>query len=178
MGKVTVSMIVSIDGYVASKDRGLDWMFPHVGPDLQARILADLERTDTILIGRATYEGMSAIWPDQHHPLADLMNALPKLVFSTTLDKVEWNNSRLADDDPMAEIRKLRSKSDNELKVLGGANLTQTLTRLGVIDEYQLVVVPAVLGAGVPLFADPATLALKSSATFDGNTLLNVYLPA
>jgi len=171
-------MIVSIDGYVAAKDRGVDWMFPHVGPDLQARILTDLEQTDTILIGRATYEGMSAIWPDQHHPLADLMNELPKLVFSTTLDKVGWNNSRLAGDDPVAEIRSLRSESDKELRVLGGANLTQTLGRLGVIDEYQLVVVPAVLGDGVPLFADATTLALQASERFDRNTLLNVYRPA
>lgn len=176
MAKVVLSMITSIDGFIAAPDGGMDWMFPHVSPDLQENINNSLRETDTILVGRHTYEGMAATWPNQSNPLADLMNTLPKVVFSTTLEKVEWVNSRLADGNPSEEIRQLKEKAVKDIKVAGGAGLARSLTEQGLIDEYQLVTVPVVLGQGIPLFTGRLDFALIESRPVQ-DAVVNVYRP-
>ncbi|MFI5929096.1 dihydrofolate reductase family protein [Micromonospora sp. NPDC051543] len=178
VAKVALAMMVSVDGYIAADDGGLDWMFPHVGPELQEHVMAGLQETDTILIGRETYEGMASTWPNQSNPVADRMNALPKVVFSRTLEKTEWENSRLASADVAGEVREIKRRAQGDVKVLGGGLLAQSLSELGLIDEYQLAVVPVVLGDGRPLFADPAELRLESSRRYDKGVMLNVYRPA
>jgi dihydrofolate reductase len=174
VAKVVLAMITSIDGFISGPNDEMDWMFPHIGPELQQNVVASLQQTDTILVGRRTYEGMAATWPNQSNPLADLMNALPKVVFSTTLDKTEWNNSRLATGSAEDEIRQLKQEATKDIKVAGGAGLAQSLTRLGLIDEYNLVMVPVVLGRGRPLFTEQLNLSLSSSEVLDG-AIVSVY---
>lgn len=178
MGKLVLAMIVSIDGFITGPDGEMDWIFPHIGPDLQRETLEGLHDTHTLLVGRKAYEGMAGFWPTQDDPLAGLMNELPKLVFSRTLDKVEWQNSRLAGGDAAAEVGRLKEQSDRDCRLLGGADLAQSLSSQGLIDEFRLITVPVVLGAGKPLFTEPLDLALDRSVTYDQSAILSVYHPA
>ena len=178
MGKVVVSMISSVDGFIATKNGELDWVFPNIGPEAQGQISADLQNTDTILVGRVNYSLMEAAFTGQDNPIANIMNALPKLVFSNTLDKVDWINSRLIKGDVAEEVNLLKEQTEKDLRVLGGAKVVQSLTDLGLIDRYELLTVPVVLGEGIPLFNKPVDLKLEKSVTQDSSCVLTVWTRA
>jgi len=105
-----------------------------------------------ILFGRVTYEGMAAYWPSAKGEVAEIMNAIPKVVFSKTLARADWNNTRLVKGDAAREVRHLKQQPGKDLLIFGSAKLTASLTREGLIDEYRLGLNPVVLGAGSPLF--------------------------
>jgi dihydrofolate reductase len=105
-----------------------------------------------ILFGRVTYEGMAAYWPSATGEVADIMNAIPKVVFSRTLARADWNNTRLVTGDAERDVPRLKQQPGKDLLIFGGAKLTASLTRAGLIDEYRLGLNPVVLGAGSPLF--------------------------
>lgn len=105
-----------------------------------------------LLFGRVTYEGMASYWPSQKGEIADFMNTIPKIVFSRTLEKAEWSNTRLMRGDAAPEVSRLKRQPGGNLTIFGSAQLCSTLTEHGLIDEYQLGVVPVVLGRGTPLF--------------------------
>lgn len=175
MGKLVLAMITSVDGIVATPDRSMEWAMPYLAPQLQGETIEDLRRTSTLLIGRRTYEDMAGFWPTQSNPMADLMNALPKVVFSHTLKRTEWNNSRLADGEAADVVRRLCQESDQDCRLLGGAGLAQSLSSLGLIDEYHLVTVPLGLGKGDRLFNEQVRLQLESSQSFDTGAVKTVY---
>lgn len=178
MRKVALGMQVSLDGYVAAADGGLGWAFANFDDELNASVLEILNQLDVILLGRANYEEQSATWPNSEGPFADVMNTVEKIVFSKTLNKVEWANSRLATGSPAEEIAELKKQSGKDIGVAGGARFAQSLSREGLIDEYRLAIHPVVLGSGMPLFADPINLKVLSSRTFATGVVINTYQPA
>lgn len=110
--------------------------------------------------------------------MADIMNHLNKIVFSTTLQQVEWANSRLATGSPAEEIARLKQQPGKDIGVAGGARLAQSLSKEGLIDEYRLTVHPVVLGSGKPLFADlprPLNLKLVDEKTLASGVLVLTY---
>jgi dihydrofolate reductase len=119
-----------------------------------------LDATDIELFGRTTYQIMEAYWPKAHEDshatrsmldFADRLNAIPKVVFSRTLQKAEWNNTRIATADMVDEVAGIKLRSGGNIAV-GGINISQQLMKLGMIDEYWLVVHPVVAGKGKRLF--------------------------
>jgi dihydrofolate reductase len=176
--KVALGMQVSLDGYVATSDGGLDWAFGNFDDELNASVLEILSRLDAILLGRANYEEQAATWPNSEGPFADVMNKVEKIVFSKTLDKVEWSNSRLATSSPAEEIAQLKNQPGRDIGVAGGARFAQYLSKESLIDEYRLAIHPVALGSGMPLFADPINLELLSSKTFATGVVINTYKPA
>jgi dihydrofolate reductase len=169
MRKVTLGMNITLDGYVAGPNGELDWAFRTMSPDMGEWVTELLRGVDTILIGHNTYLQQAAAWPSQAGEMATLLNSHTKIVFSKRLTTLEWNNSRHATADASEEIARLKEQPGKNISVTGGATLAQSLARLGLIDEYNLVMHPIALGGGKPLFTDlsvPLDLKLVSTQTF------------
>jgi dihydrofolate reductase len=155
MSKVIYSMGVSLDGYIAGRDGEIDWSAPdeelHRFHNQQTRELG------LHLCGRGLYDEM-LFWEEADHrslgpeyvEFAEIWKALPKLVFSTTLETVE-GNATLATDDLADEVAKLKQQPGKDVSV-GGAGLASSLIKLDLIDEYRLFVSPVVLGGGTRYF--------------------------
>jgi dihydrofolate reductase len=181
MRKVSLGMNVTLDGFVAGPNGELDWVFRTMSPDMGEWVTELLRGADTILLGHATYLQQAAAWPSQTGEMADLLNSHTKVVFSKRLTTLEWNNSRLATVDAAEEIARLKQQPGKNISVTGGATLAQSLARLGLIEEYNLVMHPIVLGGGKPLFKDlphPLNLKLVSTKTFDSGAIGLTYQPA
>lgn len=178
MRKVILQMAVSLDGYVARHDRDLSWIFPNIDEDLEKWILESLSGTDTQLIGGINYQEQAQYWPDATVDLAPIINGSMKIVFSSTLDKLDWSNSRLAEGTPAEEIAKLKEQPGKDIFVPGGAGFVQSLSSQGLIDEYRLLVMPLGIGTGMPLFKDPIDLKLLSVKSFSTGALVLTYVPA
>ena len=157
MRKMIYSMLVSLDGFIEGPDHNLDWHI--IDEELHQYINDQQAETGMFLYGRRMYETMSAYWPtadsDPALPgfaleFARIWKDMPKIVFSKTLDKVEWN-SRLVRQVAAEEMLKLKAQPGKDLAI-GGANLAATFMRLDLIDEYQLFIQPVVLGSGTPFF--------------------------
>jgi dihydrofolate reductase len=157
MGKLIYSMNVSLDGYVETPDHSLDWTT--VDEELHTWFGDRMREADALLYGRRLYEVMAAYWPyaesdpsatDYMLDFARVWNPKPKVVFSTTLDRVEWN-SRLVSGDVGEVLGLLRTEFEGDLDV-GGPTLAAEFIRRGLVDEYQLLVHPVILGAGTPFF--------------------------
>jgi dihydrofolate reductase len=170
---------MSLDGYFEGPPNGeLDWMM--WGEEGREHSLAQLRSADALLFGRRTYEGMAEFWSLAKGEVADLMNELPKVVFSRTLRSADWNNSRVVAGDAATEVARLRNIPGKDLYLFGSANLAATLTRARLIDEYRVGVTPVLLGAGNPLFrASPErlSLALLGSRALKNGTLILRYAP-
>lgn len=155
-------MIASLDGYIEGPNHELDW-FPDENPQFQKYADEMLDSVGLALYGRKSYEAMVAYWPNAElHPespsalsFAQRMNALPKVVLSKTLQRAEWNNTRIVRDDVKQAISELKQQPGKPIVAWAGAGLVSTLTRLDLVDEYRLIVCPTVLGRGTPLFVDP-----------------------
>ncbi len=136
-----------------------------------------LARPADLLLGRRTYEIFAAHWPYvTDDPLADRLNEARKYVASTTLDKVEWNNSTLLQGDVAEAVAGLKEEDGPEIQVHGSGNLIQTLLSHALVDEFRLMLFPLVLGTGKRLFADgtiPTGLKVVD-ATVTGNGVLAV----
>ena len=127
---------------------------------IQAQILD----ADAILLGRVTYEIFAASWPmrtNNEFGVADKLNSMPKFVVSSTLDRVEWNNSKLITGNVLEEITKLKQQSSGIMAIIGSASLIGSLMKYELIDEYRLMVHPVVLGCGKRLFSEGINLALR-----------------
>lgn len=172
--RVCLAMNVTLDGYVGATDGGLGWLWPTLDPAIEGSVVRFLDTVDTILVGHDTYIAQAAQWAPQSGPIADLLNAHAKVVFSSRLDKLDWNNSRLAKTDAATEIARLKQEPGKDIYVTGGATLAQSLTREGLIDEYIVIVHPVVLGGGKRLFADVPELvrfALLTSTTYESGAI-------
>jgi dihydrofolate reductase len=132
------------------------------------------------LMGRVTYEEMAAFWPTSTSEYARPMNEIPKVVFSKTLEHADWPETRIASGDLAEEIGSLKCETGNDLIAYGGARFDQALSRLGLVDEYRLMIQPAALGAGLPLFQDlaaPLHLELVEATTYATGVAVHVYRP-
>ena len=151
MRKLIVSNLMSLDGFFEGLNHELDWFVRDEEFFAYAREM--LRAVDTIIFGRVTYQHMAAYWPSAaKDEIADAMNHLPKIVFSKTLDKAEWNNSRLVKADAAEEISKLKQQPGKDMVILGSAMLASALLQKGLIDEYRVILTPILIGAGYPLF--------------------------
>jgi len=163
MRKLIMWNLVSLDGYFeGAKSWDLGWHESVLGDELERLSIDQLKSADMLLFGRVTYEGMAGYWPSAKGEVADRMNNIRKVVFSRTLEKASWNNTKLVKGNAAEEVAKLKEQNGKDLFVFGSANLSSTLMRHHLIDEYRLCIAPIVLGAGTPLFkASPETMKLK-----------------
>ena len=157
MGIVIYSMQVSLDGFMEAPGRDIDWSVP----DAEVHRFTNEQAAESSgsVYGRKLYEVMAGYWPDvpndpdaheAEQEFATIWLATPRLVFSRTLTSVDWN-SRLATEDLESEVRRFQDEIDGDLDC-GGADLAGQLIRLGLVDEFRLIVYPVVLGAGRPFF--------------------------
>ncbi|HEY2556976.1 MAG TPA: dihydrofolate reductase family protein [Diaminobutyricibacter sp.] len=178
MTLVQLGMSVSIDGYVATPDGRNDWVFPNFDDEFMADTMQLLSSLDTVLLGRVNYEEQSASWGNTTGPLADIMNNVPKIVFSNTLHSVDWVNARLATGTPEEEIARLREEGVPNVGIAGGARFAQYVSGHGLVDEYTLNVHPIALGAGMPVFATTVPLRLVGSKVYSTGLISNRYAAA
>ena len=158
MGKLVVFNSISLDGYFVDANGDMSWAHSGAEDDeWDEFVAANASGGGQLVFGRITYELMASYWPTaaalQNDPVvAERMNNLPKLVFSRTLDEASWNRTRLVKDGMAAEMRRLKSEPGNDVAIMGSGSIVSQLTREHLIDEYQVVVVPIVLGAGRTMF--------------------------
>jgi dihydrofolate reductase len=153
MARLIMWNLVTLEGFFeGAKKWDLDWHEYAWGDELEQLGLEQGRSADALLFGRVTYEGMAAHWPTARGATAEFMNRVPKIVFSRTLAKADWSNTRLVRDDAAGEVARLKASHDRNLYVFGSADLSATLMRHDLFDEYRLCVVPVVLGVGTPLF--------------------------
>jgi len=147
--------VITLDGYFEG-NQNWDLSFHEViwGPELEKISIEQLKSADFLVFGRVTYEGMAAYWTtaEGEGEVAELMNKIPKLVFSRTLKTVDWNNSTLVTGDASAEISKLKREGNGDMYVFGSANLSETFMNDNLFDEYRIGIAPVILGSGRPLF--------------------------
>jgi dihydrofolate reductase len=163
MRKLITWNLVTLDGFFEGpKSWDIGWHDTVWGEELERFSLEQAQSVGMLLFGRVTYQGMASFWLTEKGEIAEFMNAVPKVVFSRTLSKADWNNSRLVKDKAEEEVKRLKDQAGKDLFIFGSANLSSTLTRAGLIDEYRLCVAPVVLGGGNPLFkASPTWLKMK-----------------
>lgn len=178
MRKVILYMHVSLDGFVATTDGELDWIFGKIDDDLNEWTVNLLSQVDTHVLGRVNYEAQCGYWPTATGELAPLVNEATKVVFASSLSSVDWQNTRLATRGLAEEIAALKEEPGKNIYVSGGAKLAQAASRLGLVDEYHLVVHPIALGTGLPLFADRIGLKLLSTRAFETGPVAMVYQKA
>ena len=183
MRKLILSMGVSLDGLVARPGRfgAAGWGLPQDDPALKERKLGWMHDVDLHLMGRNTYEEMAEFWPVSDDAYAAPMNEIPKVVFSRTLERAEWADSRIARGDLADEIATLTREPGKDMLAWGGAAFAQSLSRLRLVDEYRLILQPVALGDGLPLFKDltaPLRLELVDAETYPTGAALHVYRPA
>ncbi len=153
MGRLIMWNLVTLDGFFEGPEKwSLDWHDIAWGDELKEVSIAQLRSAAMLLFGRVTYQGMANHWPTAKGEVAQLMNSIPKVVFSTTLDRADWNNTRLVRGNPVEEVPKLKNDSSKDIFLFGSATLASSLTPVGLIDEYRLCQTPVVLGKGTPLF--------------------------
>jgi dihydrofolate reductase len=180
MRKLFWQMSVTLDGFMEGPNRELDYTAQFVDADFDRYATDMLRSIDAILLGRRTYELFASYWPSATGPDADRLNALPKVVFSRTLEKVEWNNSMLVKEKVGEEVARLKQKPGKDLALFGSADLASTFIRLGLIDEYRILVTPVVLGRGTPMFKDikdRIALKLLQATTWSSGTAALYYQP-
>jgi dihydrofolate reductase len=183
MRKLILSMAVSLDGLVARPGRhgAGGWGLRPDDPALKERRLGWMADIGLHLMGRNTYEEMAAVWPTSDDAYAAPMNDIPKVVFSRTLRRAEWPDSRIARGDLADEIAALKRETGKDMIAWGGAAFAQSLSRLRLVDEYRLILRPVALGEGYPLFKGltaPLRLELVDAQTYSNGAALHVYRPA
>jgi dihydrofolate reductase len=152
--KVILKMVTSLDGFATSPDGTHGWMFEWFDDDSLARNLRALEEAGVHAMGRRSYEIMGPHWATSEGPIASAMNEKPKAVFSHTLEHAEWGPAEIFGGDLSAEIANLKARDDEgTILVHGGPNFAQSLTRLGLVDEYHLSTIPLAIGTGRSPFA-------------------------
>jgi dihydrofolate reductase len=155
--------MVTLDGFFEGpKPWEIDWHELGWGEELEQMSIEQIGSADLLVFGRRTYQGMAEFWPTATEQVADIMNSISKVVFSGTLDKADWNNTRLVKSKAEEEVARLKQQPGKDMLIFGSADLSATLMRHGLIDEFRLGVVPVVLGGGNPLFKPaPGRLPMK-----------------
>ena len=180
MRKVVAGLFISLDGVVESPDK---WQFDDFDDDMAASLNDLLAAEDTILLGRVTYQEWEGYWPtSKDEPYASHINNTPKYVFSTTLDKVEWNKSTLVKGSLAEEIASLKAATRERTSGSPAApRLVRSLLQNGLLDELTLMVHPVVVGRGKRLFKegdDLKRLRLVDSKTTRTGVAMLTYQPA
>jgi dihydrofolate reductase len=186
MAKLSAFNNISLDGYFSGRNGEFSWAKSHLDPEFNAFVASNSQMGGTIVLGRITYQLMANYWPTQQAlksdpVVADGMNKSPKIVFSRTLSSTTWSNSRLVNTDPVAEIRRLKEKSADDMVILGSGSIVAQLAQAGLIDEFQIVVNPVVLGEGRTMFdglKHSVGLKLTRNRVFPSGNAFLCYEPA
>ncbi|HET7269865.1 MAG TPA: dihydrofolate reductase family protein [Rubrobacter sp.] len=180
MRKLVVSEFVSLDGVV--EDPG--WSFPFESEEKDRFKFDELAAADALLLGRVTYEGFAAAWPQMEEETGEYgawMNGYPKHVASTTLQEpLEWNNSHLIEGDVAEKVSELKQGSGGDILVFGSGTLVNTLMQNDLVDEYRLMIFPVVVGRGKRLFGergDTKTLNLLDTKSLGSGVVVLTYEP-
>jgi dihydrofolate reductase len=186
MRKLIVFNHVSLDGYFVDSNGEMSWAHAHQqDAEWDAFVAENASGGGVLVFGRITYELMASFWPTpfaiENMPVvAEGMNNMPKVVFSRTLDKASWNNTKLVKGDLAAEIRKMKQEAGEGLAILGSGSIISQLAQEGLIDEYQIVVNPVVLGKGRTMFdgiKEKLSLKLTKTRAFGNGNVLLCYEP-
>ncbi len=183
MSRVFAFNMITLDGYFEGPNHDLSWH--NVDQEFGEFAVAQLREIGTLVFGRVTYEMMAAYWRSPagiaDDPIvARLMNETPKIVASTTLSRVDWQNSRLVSRGIETELDKLKRLPGKDIAIFGSGALLKTLIAKDLIDEHRLMLAPVVLGTGSPLFQPPVgrlDLKLVRSRTFGNGNVLLCYEP-
>jgi dihydrofolate reductase len=182
MRKIIAVVFVTLDGFISGPGTEMGWV-TDIFTDEMAKALGEGQNAvDTFLLGRVTYQGLVSYWPDrtkEDEPfLADHINDKPKLIFSKTLERASWgkyNNARVIKDNVVEEVQKQKQQSGKDMMIIGSASLIQNFAKVGLIDEYVLLVHPVFVGSGVPLFKDRVNLNLVETKTFSNGVVRLTY---
>lgn len=187
MRKVFLHMNVSLDGLIEDDDHDIDWHF--VDDEFEEYINNVLRSIDGMIFGRVAHRVLSEYWPtaasnpeasDRHLEAVRMMNSLPKYVISDGDYETRWQNSHVIRGDVASEIRRLKNKPEKDIALFAGAGVAQSFIRMGLIDEYRIVVNPVLLGGGTPLFKggrEKINLRLLNTKTFGSGVLVLTYKP-
>jgi dihydrofolate reductase len=176
-------LMVTLDGFYEGPNQEFD--FWTTDEEFNRFAAAQLHDSDLLIFGRATYEGMAGYWPTQgaredDPVIAELMNAMPKVVVSTTLASADWNNTTVVGANVAEELSKRKRQPGKDLAVLGSPRLTLSLIGMGLLDELRVMVSPVAIGDGRSLFRSSdhrLRLRLLQSRTFDSGNVLLTYQP-
>jgi dihydrofolate reductase len=184
MGRIVVTEFISLDGVIEAPGGGEDykhagWTFEiDRGDEGNQFKLDETMNSAALLLGRRTYEGFAAAWPERDGDFADKFNTMPKYVVSSTLRDPEWTNSAVLSGDLVDEITKLKNEQNGDVVVHGSAQLVQSLIENDLVDELRLMVFPVVLGTGKRLFGETTgkkRLQLSSSTVVGDGVAVQVY---
>lgn len=185
MRKIIVFNHVTLDGYFVDINGDMSWA--HKNDAEWNAFVADNAKGDaTLLFGRITYDLMAGFWPTRNAiesmPIvAEQMNNLPKIVFSRTLDKASWNNTNLMKGDLVAEVQKIKKEPGNNILIMGSGSIVSQLAQEGLIDEYEVVVNPIVLGKGRTMFdgvKEKLKLKVTKTRAFGNGNVFLCYEPS
>lgn len=179
--KIIFQTILSVDGYFEGPDKTIDWHV--VDEEFNNYTIDFLDQVDTLFFGRITYELMASYWPTaitDNPIIATKMNELTKIVFSKTLEKVQWINSTLIHTNIQKEITNLKKQQGKNIAIFGSSDLAVTLIEQKLIDEVRIFINPIVLGGGKTLFQgiqNRINLKLFQTKTFRSGNVLLYYQP-
>ena len=192
MRKVIISEFLTLDGVMQAPGGPEEdteggfahggWQMPYFDEVAGNAVSEGIAAADAFLLGRKTYEIFAAYWPSasDEEGFADTMNGMAKFVASETLDEVEWQNSTLIKGDVAEEVAKLKQQPGKNIQVLGSGDLIQTLMQHDLVDEYQLMIHPVILGSGKRLFRDArdtTALRLVNTQTTTTGVAILTYQP-
>jgi dihydrofolate reductase len=191
MGKIIAGLFITLDGVVEAPGPGditlpekRGWSMPFMNEQIGIDIMRDMDSSAGMLLGRTTYDGFAAFWPNigDDDPFGKRMNGGRKYVVSKTLKKADWNNSVVVDGNNfVAEITKLKQQANGNLNITGSGTLVASLIEHDLLDELQLLVCPVILGTGKRLFKEGATtktLKPVEAKTYDSGMTLLTFRPA
>ena len=186
MRKLIAFLQVTLDGHFAGANGDIGWAHKETKDAEWSAFMADNATAGgQLLFGRLTYEMMASFWPTplaiERDPIvAERMNSLPKVVFSRTLDKASWNNTRLVKGDLAAEIRKMKQEPGTDMVIMGSGTIVSQLAQEGLIDEYEIALNPIVLGKGRTMFEgvkEKQSLKLTKTRAFANGNVFLCYEP-
>ncbi|NLP85099.1 dihydrofolate reductase [Microbacterium sp. CFH 90308] len=173
MRKLFQSALISLDGVVASPD---SWAMQYFNDESGQSALAQLERSDGMLMGRNTYLELTARWHNDSGVFGARLAEIPKYVFSSTLSEAAWSNTTLVRRDPVTEVTRLKYAGGGDLTLYGYGRLAQTLLQAGLVDEMMLSIHPVVVGESAPrLQSPPLGLTLSGVATRRTGVVVAMY---
>ncbi len=184
MRKITFFMLISVDGFFEGVNHDISW---HNAGDSEFNTFAleQNQKTGTFLFGKRTYELMKSWWPTDEAKASDpevskMMNETPKIVVSNSIKESNWENTSFINQDVIGEIRKLKEEDGKDIMIFGSNELTVSLMRENLVDEFRIMVNPLVLGDGTKLFSgltEKYNLKLVGVRNFENGNILFDYIP-
>ena len=186
MSILFVSEFISLDGVIEAPGGEpthpqTGWTMAYHGPEIMDDKLAEVLEVESLLLGRTTYEGFAAAWPEYEGEFADKMNSMPKYVVSSTLESPTWNNTTVLAGDWPAQVAELKARDGGPIMVVGSASLVKGLLEHGLVDELRLMVFPVVIGGGLRCFPDDRgklAFELTDTHVYGNGVMLTTYRTA